>query len=75
MRAMFVLAFTFVAAVSLSVSLSGSAAHLVGAVAAESQREPANTPDILALLERDVQGKISPFLAGRCGSGLLDNES
>ena len=35
----------------------------------------ADTPDILGLLERDVQGKLSPFLAGRRGSFYLGGQS
>ena len=35
----------------------------------------ATDPDILALLERDLQGKISPFLAGRHGSFYIGGQS
>jgi hypothetical protein len=36
---------------------------------------PPPPPNILALLERDVQGKVSPFLAGRRGSFYLGGQS
>ena len=35
----------------------------------------ATDPDILALLERDLQGKMSPFLAGRHGSFYIGGQS
>ena len=35
----------------------------------------AGAADILALLERDLQGKISPFLAGRHGSFYIGGQS
>jgi hypothetical protein len=44
-------------------------------VAYGAAQDAANTPDILALLERDLQGKMTPWLAGRRGSFYMGGQS
>jgi hypothetical protein len=40
-----------------------------------ASEDAASTLDVLALLERDLQGKMSPFLAGRRGSFYIGGQS
>ena len=44
-------------------------------VVSGQDNSPASAPNILAMLERDVQGKMSPFLAGRRGSFYMGGQS
>lgn len=50
-------------------------ARLLSVVTCLVSAAGASDPDILALLERDLQGKMSPFLAGRHGSFYIGGQS
>ena len=59
-----------VAAATLTIALA-----TLGSAASSSAASGDGAPDILAMLERDLQGKMTPFLAGRRGSFYLGGRS